>query len=323
MIYHGGIFMNCKKYFLGIDGGGSKTTAVIFDESGCFVARACGESINYYSVGMEKARENMLAIMNSLPALETECAFIGMSALNERADRQATDEFCQGIIESKNTVMDSDLFIALEAVDAQGEAAVVISGTGSMALHRDKNGAVRHAGGWGYILGDEGSGYSLGLNAVKAAIRLAEKGETSPLTRRCFEYFNIDNIYDLIDLYYNTGVSRKTTAAFARELCCCAAEGDSTSLEIIKNEADLLFETLETLLKKAEPDCEIGLWGGVFVNNEIFRNRFTDSVIKSGFNKVKLLSFTPEQGAVMAALKASGIDITEDIKKNISDTYKF
>ena len=63
-----------KKYFLGVDGGGSKTTAVVYDEKGNFICRAQGESINYYSVGIENARQAMKEIINSLSVKSFECA---------------------------------------------------------------------------------------------------------------------------------------------------------------------------------------------------------------------------------------------------------
>lgn len=163
-----------KRYFLGIDGGGSKTTAVVFDENGNFICRAVGESINYYSVGMGKARDAMTDIIGCLSEKHFECAVIGMSALSERASKEETEHFCGGIIESNKIIMDSDLYVALEAMDENGECAVVISGTGSMAICRNNGGEINHAGGFGYILGDEGSGYSIGLSGIKSAIRAAE-----------------------------------------------------------------------------------------------------------------------------------------------------
>ena len=89
-----------KRYFLGVDGGGSKTTAAVFDDSGNFICRAVGESINYYSVGLENARKAMADLISRLSQKHFECAVIGMSALAERATAEETERFCGGIIES-------------------------------------------------------------------------------------------------------------------------------------------------------------------------------------------------------------------------------
>ncbi len=313
--------MKENKYYLGVDGGGSKTTAVVFNEKGEFISKACGESINYYSVGIENARNAMADIISRLSQKSFECAVIGMSALGERATDEETERFCGGIIESKKIIMDSDLFIALEAMDEDGECAVVISGTGSMAVCRNESGEISHAGGFGYILGDEGSGYSIGLNAIKSAIRAAEScTKETELTQKCLDYFSIDNIYELIDLYYNTTVSRKKTAAFAKEVMLCAENGDATALSIIESEAHQLSQTALSLLKRKKSNIPIGLWGGVFQHNIIFRNKFIAILSESGFDNVKLIDFTPEIGAIFACYRSEGIEIVDIIKDSVKST---
>ncbi len=305
------------KFYLGIDGGGSKTTAVVFDENGFFVKKAIGESINYYSVGLETARKNMNDIIVSLDFGNYESVFIGMSALNERANSETTNRFASGIISSQKITMDSDLFVALEAMATEGECAVIISGTGSMAIMRNADGLISHAGGWGYILGDEGSGYVIGLEGIKAAIRSAEGGKKTELLSACLKHFGIKDIYELIDLYYDKGVERKTTAAFAKSVLELSST-DQVSAEIIEAQATDLAETAKALIKN--PECKTGLWGGVFQNSELFRQKFTE---KSGFTKVSLLPLTPEQGAILAAMKESGIKITEEIINNIKKSYNY
>ncbi|MBQ2848683.1 MAG: hypothetical protein IJE74_10545 [Clostridia bacterium] len=314
--------MENTKFYLGVDGGGSKTTAVVFNEKGEFICKACGESINYYSVGMENARKAMADIISSLSLKSFDCAVVGMSALNERASEEETERFCNEIIISKKIIMDSDLYVALEAMDEGGECVVVISGTGSMAIHRNKNGGISHAGGWGYILGDEGSGYSIGLSGIKAAIRSAEGcGEKTALIDECLKYFSIGNIYDLIDLYYDKSVSRKTTAAFARNVISLAENGDIIAERIVKNEAKLLSETVCSLLKDAEDDIPIGLWGGVFQHNKYFCDIFIKYLKSNHKCNVRLISFTPEVGAVFACYRAEGLEITDNVKNNIKSTY--
>lgn len=311
------------KNFLGVDGGGSKTTAVVFNEKGEFIAKACGESINYYSVGIDNARKAMADIINQLPVKEFDCAVIGMSALSDRATDDETARFCGGIIKSDKIIMDSDLFVALETMETEGECAVVISGTGSMAVCRNADGSISHAGGFGYILGDEGSGYSIGISAIKAAIRAAENCiPQTMLTEKCIEFFSVNNIYDLIDLFYEKTVSRKIIAAFAKEVMLCAENGDSTALEIIKTEAKLLSETAISLLKDKNSATPVGLWGGVFQHNGIFRDAFINYLSENGFNDVKLLRFTPEIGAILCCCRNSGTEPVDIIKDSIIRTYK-
>lgn len=311
------------KYYLGVDGGGSKTTAVVFNNKGEFICKACGESINYYSVGIENARKAMADIIDSIPQKAFDCAVVGMSALNGRATDEETEKFCSGVINSKKIIMDSDLYVALEAMDEDGECAVVISGTGSMVLHRNSDGEIRHAGGWGYILGDEGSGYSIGLSGIKAAIRSFENcGEKSALTDECLRYFSTENIYDLIDLYYDKTVSRKITAAFAKNVIALAENGDIAARRIVENEARLLAETVVALLKDSKKDLPIGLWGGIFQHNKYFCGIFKDFLKKEEFSNVKLIDFTPEVGAIFACAKEENPGCLDMIKNNIISTYE-
>ena len=314
--------MKIRKYFLGVDGGGSKTTAVVFSDAGEFIGRAAGESINYYSVGFENARQAMKEIIEKLPQKSFDCAVIGMSALNDRASPDETERFCSGIINSKKIIMDSDLYVALEAVSEKEECAVIISGTGSVAALRKSNGEIKHAGGWGYILGDEGSGYSIGLRGIKTAIRAYEgSADETILIQECKEHFNTDNLYDLIDLYYTQKVTRKKTAAFAARVCECAESGDKTALKIIETEADLLFETAVSLLKSAKKETPIGLWGGIFQHSDVFRNYFIRLLNNRGFGNVKLLTFTPEVGAIIVCCAEESPESVDIIKKCAEQAY--
>ena len=314
--------MSNNSYFLGVDGGGSKTTAVVFNEKGEFICSAYGESINYYSVGLETARLTMKSIIDNLSIKKFRSAVIGMSALNERASSEETERFCSDIIDSETIIMDSDLFVALEAMDVSGECAAIISGTGSMAVCRNSDGSMSHTGGWGYILGDEGSGYTIGLSGIKAAIRASEDcDENTALVKECLDYFSINNIYDLIDLFYEKKVSRKKIAAFARLVSKCCENGDKVSEKIIKDEAKQLSQTALGLLKNKNKDISIGLWGGVFQNNMFFRQEFTDIMLNNGFTDVKPIRFTPEIGAIFAGYKDSGIEIVDIIKENITESY--
>lgn len=315
--------MENTKFYLGVDGGGSKTTAAVFNDKGEFICKACGESINYYSVGIENARKAMADIIESMSQKNFDCAVIGMSALNERASDEETEKFCSGIINSKKIIMDSDLYVALEAMDEEGECAIVISGTGSMVLRRNPEGIISHAGGWGYILGDEGSGYSIGLSGIKAAIRSFENcGEKTLLIDECLRYFSTDNIYDLIDLYYDKKVSRKTTAAFAEKVIALAEKGDTVARNTVENEAKLLAETVIALLKNAEKHIPIGLWGGIFQHKKYFVDIFNKFLSKENLNNVKLIDFTPEVGAIFACAKSEGVESLDIIKNNIINTYR-
>ncbi len=298
------------KYYLGIDGGGTKTTAIICDEKAQLVSRFVGESINYNSVGMETARKNLKATVDGVLGsddIKLNAAFIGMSAISERADDEFTKKLCDGIIDCPKITMDSDVYIGLEAMKRDGAAAMVISGTGSMAVGRLDNGEIIHTGGWGYILGDEGSGYAMSINALKAAICSYEgSAEKTSLTEAVLDYYKIDDINKLIDIFYDPPMPRSEIAKLAPVLFECA-ENDSVADAIVKNHAQLLANTVSALLSKMPSGTPLGLWGGIFLNCEKFRNYFSEKVNESfPSTKINVLEYAPEYGAVFAAIKTDG-----------------
>ncbi len=296
-------------YYLGIDGGGSKTTAIICDENLNKISSFVGEGINFNSVGMEKARQNLKGVVEGVLAGKDIClnaVFIGMSAISNRADNELTKELCQGIINCPNITMDSDVFIALEAMGCDGAAAMVISGTGSMACGRLTEGTIIHTGGWGYILGDEGSGYGMAVDALKAAIRSYEKsGPATALTQRVLNYCKITDMQEIIDIFYNPPMPRSEIAKFAPVFLDCVRTGDEVALDILKKHAKELADTVTALLEQMPEGTPLGLWGGIMKNSSEFREEFT-AKIKEKFPKteVSLLKYPPEYGAVKAAIKS-------------------
>lgn len=298
------------KYYLGIDGGGSKTTAVICDEKLNLISRFIGESINFNSVGMDEARKNLKATVDGAlkgKDIKLNAAFIGMSAIAERADDDFTKKLCEGIIDCENITMDSDVYIGLEAMRCDGAAAMVISGTGSMAVGRLSDGKIIHTGGWGYILGDEGSGYAIAIDALKAAICGYEgSAPETALTEAFMEYYQIDDMIKLIDIFYDPPMPRSKIAKLAPVIFRCA-ENDTVANSIIKNHAKLLADTVCALLKKMSSGTPLGLWGGIFENYAMFRDVFS-SLVNASFpeTKISILEYAPEYGAVIAAIKADG-----------------
>ncbi len=314
--------MNGALYFLGVDGGGSKTTAVVADEFGNITVVETGGSINYYSNPLEATRTSMAEILKKIKdktgVSRFKGAFIGMSALNGRATDAELEAFAGGVIDAEHIGMDSDLFIALETLLTDGSCAVVISGTGSMVAARDGDGVIRHTGGWGFLLGDEGSGYRLSLDAIRAGIRGGEgSAPETALTKAVLDFYQAKDFDALVDIFYNPPISRQRIASFLTALRTCAYDGDETAAVILSDGADDLAKTAMALLKDYPSDIPVGLWGGVFQYTPSFIKRFSDRLAENGFKNVFLLKYPPEIGAVFAAYRLCGIAADENILTNI------
>ena len=314
-----------EKYFLGADGGGTKTTVRVADSRGKIVAEVVGGSINYYSEGLSRARENMAAILTELkklkPEIEIYSAFIGMSALYKRATEKECSDFFTGVIDAPFTLMDSDLFIALEAMAVEGECAVMICGTGSMVAGRKKDGTIFVKGGYGYILGDEGSGYNLGLAGIKRGISAFEgaKSETK-LVEALQSYYKVNDLHELIDIFYDPPMERSAIADFAKTVFKCAEDGDKAAIELVKFEAEEAALTACALLKEFDSPVSLGVYGGMFQHHKIYLEFFADklnSIIKT--KEIFLLPMPPVNVAILAAMKESGINITREIIDNLKE----
>lgn len=286
-------------YYLGIDGGGTKTVAVVTDEKGRIITTVSGATINFYSVGYENARKNLSELMNKITA-ETEicsfsAAFIGCSALDCEADNETTERLCDGIINADKMKMHSDVYIALKSVKNAECPCVAICGTGSIATGEDENGNTHVTGGWGHILGDEGSAYSIAVKALEICCQMCDKNEKTPLLESAEKFFGVPDFRKAIDIIYSDDMTKDKLAHFAETLDI----NDETVRKIIIIEAQKFAFTVQTLLEKMKNCDVLGLYGGVFQHNSLFREEFSDA-IKNKFQEteIKLIETPP---AVTAA----------------------
>ena len=292
------------KYYLGIDGGGTRTTAAVSDESGKIIIKKQGKTINFYSVGMETARNNLDSLINEISTEfgceEFEGVFVGCSALDDKADEATLKALC-GNIRTKAIEMNSDLYIALKSMGDIECPCVAVCGTGSMAIGTDKYGNTVVSGGWGHIIGDEGSGYAIAINALKVCCELCDKGEASPLLDAAESYFGVSDFRKAIDIIYSPETTKDALAGFAADIGKLA-QTDNTAKDIVISEAKAFAKTVLILLDKIGCCSALGLYGGIFVHNAIFTEAFK-SDIKSVYPDIdiKLLTVPPEESALELA----------------------
>ncbi len=291
-------------FFLGIDGGGTKTTCLVTDENLKEIYRTVGSSVNFYSEGRETARSNMKEMLSDIEKNTGVSRFdgvcVGSSALFGRADEKTKSSFCDGVFDCDNIIMDSDLFIALKAT-GKDVSAVIIAGTGSMAAGKNARGEIITKGGYGYILGDEGSGYRIALDGIHAAVRgLDGTGERTLLGEYLLEFSEVKAKEELVDKFYSPEKDRKAIASFSRYVSLAAEKGDATALGILRNQAELLSYTARALIKEMPPKPDVFLYGGVFQHCENFRNHFI-SLMGDSVASCTLTEKEPVFGACIAA----------------------
>jgi len=303
----------------GIDGGGTATKVVVCTSEGEIVYAFQTGTINHYGAGINKAREHFAAIaakliekLGGLPGI----IFTGNSALRMLADDELVQDLSKGVFNPAKIVFHSDSYIALLGFTMGSPGAMLISGTGSMACGIDAAGNYHIAGGWGQVLGDEGSGYHMALQGISAALH-AYDGMTEPtkLTKRLLKHFELNEIPDIIDKIYYPPVEKSIIAAFATEVESAANEGDKVAMEILDAEAEWLYKLALTITRKCG-NTKLGYYGSVLNQVEAVRTNLRKRLEKNAITLEAPL-FSPEIGAVIGAFREAGISLTKKVIDNL------
>jgi N-acetylglucosamine kinase-like BadF-type ATPase len=245
-------------YFVGIDGGGTRTTAVLTDESGQEVTRLEGEA-GIVNVLDPEAGAQTLADLTSATLAKAGitarasglvCALAGAGREPERT-RLEKSLAAQGVAVSVNVA--SDFEAALQDAFGDGSGILVIAGTGSSSWARHADGRTARAGGWGHILGDEGSGYAIGLAALRSCMR--EHDGRSALDGRWSQlilgHTGVASVEGLVR--WAAGATKADVAALAPAVFDAADHGVESAVTIINDAAVDLVKHVEALYDRLKP----------------------------------------------------------------------
>jgi glucosamine kinase len=206
---------------------------------------------------------------------------------------------------ARRVLVVSDSEIAFRDAFGTGEGVLIIAGTGSVAMGRAAGGAMERVGGWGSLVGDEGSGYDLGLQGIRAAIRGAEgRGDQTVLTRRLFAALDVDTPREVFR--WGDTATKADVAALARGVVECADLGDAEAARIVGASVDALVRHAEALRERlftAGRPLEVALVGGLVEPEGILRQRVGDALEVRGFRMLDR-RVDPARGAVQTALEA-------------------
>ncbi len=259
-------------YYLGVDGGGSKTLAVIVDAQGRERGRGHAGSANHTGVGLEQALHNISAAVQQA-ASEVPCslpltnAWLGLAGIDRPADATLLGSHLRKL--ASLVLVTNDAELLLSALNQQA-GVVLIVGTGSIALARDLEGNVTRVGGWGHILGDEGSGYDIGRRGLVAAVRAADgRGQTTLLLDLILQHWQLHTAQDLIDAVYTVDNKAKI-AQVATYVTSAAQQGDTVALEIVEQAADELALLVQTV-SPSSLQLPLALGGGLLLHDDFLR----------------------------------------------------
>lgn len=316
------------KHYIGIDGGGSKTELVIGDSFGNVIKRAVGDSSNISSIGIPKARENMEKLLgHSLESVDNrEIDYISVCTPGIK-EYWKDIGFLREFSGNRKAFIAGDEENAFYGALAKDAGIVVLSGTGSFATGINRKNEKLTVGGWGPLLGDEGSGYYMGIKAIKAAIsRYEGSGPDTLLLRNVLECFEINDINLLKSVVYRDGLPTKKIASLSRAVLAGAKAGDRVCLDIINDSAEQLYKMAELIIKKlkmTDAQYDLCLTGGIGNFGDYIFVPLTNRVnVKYKNIKVVKPQFSPAVGSLIIAYMKSGIELTEILKDNLRSSYE-
>ena len=308
-----------RRILCGMDGGGTLTTVIACDQDGHIVATFTADTVNHYGVGPERVKNTYLEIKNRL-VQETgrlpDAIYIGSSALDDQATAAEAAAITGGVFNDTLLAVHSDVYIALLGYTLGKSGAIVVSGTGSMACGIDRQGNYHTSGGWGHTLGDEGSGYHLGLAGIKAALRGADGiADTTALTQRLLRFYQLEKLTQLIDLVYNPPIDKSRIAAFAPEVEQAALQGDAVADRLMSEEAEWLRRLAIAIGAKCDTN-RVGLHGGLVTKSRLMGERLPPLLKEAGL-ETGTPRYSPEKGALFGAFALLGMPVTEPILANL------
>jgi len=311
-------------YFVGIDGGGTRTTAWLSDERGRIVARAVAGPTNPLKVGFEAAERELLRATRELqraiaalherrkkrwrgtgrrdraPSLEAVC--VGLAGVDRPQVHKKLFTWLRRAIPARHHLLTSDAAIALRAAIGDSPGVIVLSGTGSIAYGRDERGRVWRAGGWGVPFDDVGSGYDLGHKAIVAALRDYDgRGAHTQLTGQICRALRIPDITQVV----LKNLSIKDVAALFPLVLEAARRRDGVAQRLCEEAGEDLAELAIALLRRLgwlRRAVPVVYAGGVFGASLRIRRSVTRHLRRHAPHaRVLLLRRPPVEGALALA----------------------
>ena len=300
------------QYYIGMDGGGTKTKCVLTDENLNVLHECSGGPSTFILIGVDTVCNTMFDLINEcieqagITFDQIESAVIGTTGAGRRSDAETLEQGFTDFLKSKQLALkkfrvESDARIALEGAFGGNPGSILIAGTGSIMFGKDESGEIHRVGGFGRFIGDEGSGYMIGRKGLMAAAKSFDgRGAPTLLTGYIRDEFGIDDPSKLITEIYKNNFD----IASAAPLVIRAAENNDEVCEnIIDEESDNLMLHARAMKKKLQvPGMKVAPIGGTISTDNYYASKFREKVRKF-LHEVEIIpaKYPPHIGAVIMA----------------------
>lgn len=259
------------RHVLGIDAGGTKTRALLADETGRVLGSSLGGGANLKTHGELQVEKVLHAVIEQAEAeagVRPDALALGIAGADRPDDHAILLAILKRIGFRRHVVITNDARIAFVAGSPARVGVVVVCGTGSIAWGRNAAGEIARSGGWGWHLGDEGSGFWIGLTAIREVLRASDgRGRGTSLEKLLFEHFAIERLERVLHAVYDGEFPRHHIAKFAVGVERAALAGDPVARDILSAAAEELALAAKSVigrLRLEDTAYDIVLSGGTF-----------------------------------------------------------
>lgn len=303
-------------YYIGVDGGASKTAAIVVDEHGKQVGAGLAGGSNHLRVGIEEATRNVeravsIALREAHIAMnDVEYAYCGIAGADHPIHRQRVVDSLRVFFPRGNFIVDTDARIALTGAIGFGAGIVVISGTGSVAFGRNAAGEEARAGGWGPTLGDEGSGFWIAREGLSAIVRAHDgRGFATAMTDLLCQEYEMCSPDELPRFVYATTTHVDDIARYGKLVIEAAQGGDTVASDILSRAGSELAHCVLAIARKlhmTDTAFPVAYVGGAFHAGELLLNPMRLRLQRDAPGAtLQPPQLPPVEGAAMMAMRAA------------------
>ncbi len=243
-------------HVIGIDAGGTKTVCLLADGDGRIVAEGRGPGANLHTAGeegVEQVLRGVIAETIGHRAIEPYAICVGIAGVDRDHEAEIVRGVMRRIGQRARVVVVNDALIALVAGARDAPGIVIIAGTGSIVYGRNQHGEAARAGGWGHMLGDEGSGYWIGREALTAVMRASDgRGPSTALTPAILRHFHVADVSLLPTVVYDGESPQRRVAELGPLVQTAAEEGDAVAIRVLERAADELVLGARSVASRLE-----------------------------------------------------------------------
>ncbi|TFJ94279.1 BadF/BadG/BcrA/BcrD ATPase family protein [Lentibacillus salicampi] len=318
-------------YVMGIDGGGTKTKAVIADMSGSIIATSAAGPTNPNTVSKDQLKQTLESLFLSLEVTSdvslkhVKSLFAGISGAGNETNRNDLKELMEPFMPGNTSIqIEADPVNALYSGTYGSPGVVQISGTGSITYGINRHLKHDRIGGWGYLFGDEGSGYDIGRQAIISALKSVDgRGPETMMLSMIYTHFAVSDAQSLIRKIYAASIPKNAISPIAEIVFEAYQQQDNQANAILQQAAKEMAVSIESLYEKLfEPGEQINvvLCGGVFSEKDVLPAFIRQELTHYPALNVTVPELSPVGGSIIGAYLIENKAVDNSVINNIIKT---